>query len=59
VWSWKAIFCPRIVGIVIGLLAISNIARVADGEGATIVALYIFFQLFKTYILFQLRSLYE
>jgi len=59
VWGWKAIFCARIVGIVIGLLAISNITRAADGEGVAILALYIFLQLSKTYILFQIRSLYE
>ena len=59
VWGWNAIFGARIVGIVIGQLAISSVTRAADGGGLIIIALYIFVQLFKVYILFQVRSLYE
>ena len=57
-WGWNAIFCARIVGVTIGLLAVNGADRSAHALGETLVALYILFQLIQMYILLQVRSLY-
>ena len=57
-WGWNAIFCARIVGVAIGVLGLKGADRSAHALGETLVALYILFQFFQIYILFQVRSLY-